>query len=185
MSPKRVTKRRSFAVNPAWAIPILAIATLGLGVWGWEDKGYRLADALFRTTGLFDTANGFYEAPPPGAKDWRFSIAEWTGFATLSTTFFFTIFALLQARATHAAAVASADSEAALAASVADTMEVAGEAASSSGFGAEYHRVCQSTMSVRTRTFCESSSTAVCRRCASVWPGVSIGCADDEDFGFD
>ena len=104
MSPKRLTKRRGFAVNPAWAIPILAIATLGLGVWGWEDKGYRLADALFRTTGLFDTANGFYEASPPGAKDWRFSIAEWTGFATLSTTFFFTIFALLQARATHAAA---------------------------------------------------------------------------------
>ncbi len=104
MSPKHAPKRRGLVVNPAWAIPVLAVLTVALGVWGWEDDGYRFADALFRTTGLFDTANGFYEARPPGSKDWRFSIAEWTGFATLSATFFLTIFALLQARATHAAA---------------------------------------------------------------------------------
>ncbi len=104
MSSKRVTRRRGLAINPAWAIPVLAVATVALGVWGWEDRGYRFADALFRTTGLFDTANGFYEAKPPGAVDWRFGVAVWTGFATLSATFFLTIFALLQARATHAAA---------------------------------------------------------------------------------
>ena len=104
MSPSHPNKRRRFNLNPAWAIPILALITVARGLWGWEDRGYRPTDALFRTTGLFDTANGFYEASPPGATDWRFRIAEWTGFATLSGTFFFTITALLQARATHVAA---------------------------------------------------------------------------------
>jgi RyR domain len=104
VSPKREPKRRGFVVNPAWAIPVLAILTVALGVWGWEARGYHLADALFRTTGLFDTANGFYDVKPRENADWRFAIAEWTGFATLSATFFLTIFALLQARATQAAA---------------------------------------------------------------------------------
>ncbi|HEY3889174.1 MAG TPA: RyR domain-containing protein [Caulobacteraceae bacterium] len=104
MSPRRATRRRRFAINPAWVIPVLALATVALGVWAWRDRGYRLADALFRTTGLFDTASSMYDVPAPGATDWRFAVAVWTGFATLSATFFFTIFALLQARATHAAA---------------------------------------------------------------------------------
>ena len=104
MSPKREPKRRRFAINPAWVIPVLAVATVALGVWAWEDRGYRLPDALFRTTGLFDTASSMYDVPAPGATDWRFAVAVWTGFATLSATFFFTIFALLQARAIQAAA---------------------------------------------------------------------------------
>ena len=97
-------KRRRFVVNPAWAIPVLAAITLILGVWGWLDRGYRPLDAGFRALGLFDNANSFYDFPAPGVHDWRFRIAVWTGLATVFATLFFTVMALLQARATLAIA---------------------------------------------------------------------------------
>jgi hypothetical protein len=104
VSPRRPSKRRRFGLNAAWAIPILAVITLLLGVFGWQDRGYRLTDAAYRAVALFDNSNGDYDVRPPGASDWRFAIAEWTGLVTIFATFFFTITALLQARATHAVA---------------------------------------------------------------------------------
>jgi hypothetical protein len=102
VNPRPAKKRRGLKLNPAWAIPVLAVVSIVLGVWGWRDQGYDFATAAFRTMGLFDTANGFYDAHAPGQTDWRFAVAVWTGFATLSGTFFFTIMALLQNRATYA-----------------------------------------------------------------------------------
>ena len=97
-----MSKRRGvFALNPAWVIPVLAIVTLALGVPGWISHGYRLIDAAYRAIGLFDNGNSFYDAPAPGMADWHFRIAEWTGIATVFATLFFTVTALLQARATH------------------------------------------------------------------------------------
>jgi hypothetical protein len=104
VTPRPAKKRRGLRVNPAWAIPVLAVVSIVLGIWGWRDQGYSFTTAAFRTLGLFDTANGFYDAHAPGPTDWRFAVAVWTGFATLSGTFFFTIMALLQSRATYALA---------------------------------------------------------------------------------
>jgi len=49
VSPRPEKKRRGLKINPAWAIPVLAVVSLVLGIWGWRDQGYSFTTAAFRT----------------------------------------------------------------------------------------------------------------------------------------
>jgi hypothetical protein len=62
----------------AWLIPLAAVATIALGVWGWLDHGVGADDALYRALALFDINNDAY-THGVGITDPRFRIGRWTG----------------------------------------------------------------------------------------------------------
>jgi hypothetical protein len=61
----------------AWLIPLAAAITLGIGLWGWLDRGLALDEALYRALALFDINNDAYQGV--GFSDLRFRIGRWTG----------------------------------------------------------------------------------------------------------
>src|SRR5437867_625934 len=71
------TRRGIISLTATWAIPVFAVLTLGLGLSGWLDHGYRVGEAAYRSVALFDLGNGYY-GDPPGSTDWRFKIARRT-----------------------------------------------------------------------------------------------------------
>src|SRR5437867_12753647 len=54
------TRRGFFSLRATWAIPILVVVTLGLGLSGWLSHGYGLNEAAYRAVSLFDLGNGYY-----------------------------------------------------------------------------------------------------------------------------
>ena len=93
-----MSKRRGLAsLSVAWAIPAFALITLGFGLTGWLDNGYRFDDALYRAVALFDIANTAYDEPP-GATDWHFAVGRWFGLLTVFGAAVFAIGALLHER---------------------------------------------------------------------------------------
>ena len=78
-----MSRRRGLSsINLAWAIPVLAVATLTLGAWGWLERGIRPDEALYRAMILFDNGNDLYREPP-GSTAWQFMIGRWTGAISL------------------------------------------------------------------------------------------------------
>jgi len=63
----------------AWLIPLAAVATITLGVWGWLDHGAAVDDALYRALALFDINNDAYTHGVGIPTDLRFRIGRWTG----------------------------------------------------------------------------------------------------------
>jgi hypothetical protein len=88
-----------FPLRFAWAIPVAAAVTMGLGVWGWLASGAPLDDALYRSLALFDINNDAY-AHGLGLTDLRFRIGRWTGAAVV----FSSLLALLALLQEHLAA---------------------------------------------------------------------------------
>lgn len=67
-----------FPFRLAWLIPVAALATIGLGLWGWLADHRPFDDALYRAIALFDINNDAY-AHGEGLNDLRFRIGRWTG----------------------------------------------------------------------------------------------------------
>ncbi|HEY1426412.1 MAG TPA: RyR domain-containing protein [Caulobacteraceae bacterium] len=67
-----------FPFRLAWLIPVAALVTIGLGLWGWLAVGKPADEALYRAIALFDINNSAY-ADGPGIADWRFRVGRWTG----------------------------------------------------------------------------------------------------------
>ena len=67
-----------FPLRIAWVIPVAALATIALGVWGWLANGAHFADALYRSLALFEINNDAY-SQGVGLTDVRFRIGRWTG----------------------------------------------------------------------------------------------------------
>ena len=66
-----------FPFRLAWLIPLAALVTMGLGLWGWLLIGKPVDDALYRALALFDINNSAYDTT--GLSDWRFRVGRWTG----------------------------------------------------------------------------------------------------------
>ena len=94
---------RLASILAAWALPACAIATIGLGLAGWLNHGYRFDEALYRAAALFDISHEIYR-DPPGSTDWHFLVGRWTGLLTVVGTALAAVFALLQERAVLALA---------------------------------------------------------------------------------
>lgn len=78
-----MSRRRGLSsFNLAWALPVLATATLVLGAWGWLEHGIRPDEALYRALILFDNGNDLYREPP-GSTAWQFLVGRWTGAISL------------------------------------------------------------------------------------------------------
>ena len=91
------------ALRAAWAIAAFVVVTLGLGLWGWLDYGYRLDEAAYRAVGLFDV-DGFAYQSHPGDADWRFLVGRWTALIGAFGAAIFAIGAVLQERGARAVA---------------------------------------------------------------------------------
>jgi len=99
-----VSARRGLgALSAAWAIAAFVVVTLGLGLWGWLDYGYRLDEAAYRAVGLFDV-DGFAYQSHPGDADWRFLVGRWTALIGAFGAAIFAIGAVLQERGARAVA---------------------------------------------------------------------------------
>lgn len=68
-----------FPFRLAWLIPVAAVVTLGLGVWGWLQHGYAWDEALYRAVALFDINNEAYADNQWGLRAWQFRIGRWVG----------------------------------------------------------------------------------------------------------
>jgi hypothetical protein len=91
-------RRRRFGPTFAvWAIPACAIVTLGLGLDGWLERGFRFDEALYRSVTLFGTPHDYYH-DSPGLTDVRFLIGRWTGLLTIFGAALLTVGALLRDR---------------------------------------------------------------------------------------
>jgi hypothetical protein len=86
------------SVTAAWAIPAFALVTVGLGLTGWLEHGYRLDNALYRAMALFSIANEVYRGVP-GTTDWHFLVGRWTGLMSVFGAAVFTVGALLHKQA--------------------------------------------------------------------------------------
>jgi hypothetical protein len=67
-----------FPFRLAWLIPVAAVLTLLLGLWGWSGHHLPFDEALYRSVALFDIDGNAYSNGEPLA-DWRFRIGRWTG----------------------------------------------------------------------------------------------------------
>lgn len=81
-----------------WTLPVCAVITLVLGLWGWLDHGYRFDHALYRAIALFAVNNEAYR-DPPGITDIRFLIGRWTGLLSVFGAALFALAALLRRQA--------------------------------------------------------------------------------------
>ena len=68
-----------FPFRLAWLIPVAAVLTIGLGVWGWLQHGYAWDEALYRAVALFDINNEAYADGQWGVRDWQFRVGRWIG----------------------------------------------------------------------------------------------------------
>ena len=68
-----------FPFRLAWLIPVAALVTLGLGLWGWLGQGVAWDEALYRAVALFDINNEAYADNHAGDSFWQFRIGRWIG----------------------------------------------------------------------------------------------------------
>ena len=71
--------RGFFPFRLAWLIPVAALVTIGLGVWGWLAAHKPIDDAFYRAIALFDINNEAYADNDEGLTDWRFRVGRWIG----------------------------------------------------------------------------------------------------------
>lgn len=95
--------RRLAATAAPWTLPLCALITVVLGLWGWLDYGYRFDNALYRGIALFAVNNEIYR-DPPGLTDPRFMIGRWTGLMAVFGAALFALGALLRQHAVVALA---------------------------------------------------------------------------------
>ena len=62
----------------AWIIPVMAIFTLTIAMWGWLDRHQPWDEALYRSVAIFDIDGNAYP-PEVALSDWRFRVGRWTG----------------------------------------------------------------------------------------------------------
>jgi hypothetical protein len=94
---------RLISAAAPWTLPICALITVILGLWGWLDHGYRFDNALYRAVALFAVNNEIYR-DPPGLTDPRFMIGRWTGLLSVFGAALFALAALLRQQAVVALA---------------------------------------------------------------------------------
>jgi len=87
-------RRGQLTLRAAWVIPLLALLTLGLGTWGWIDRGQSFADALYRSAAMF-SYNDVYGGGA-GIADWRFQVGRWIGLVVVFSAALVALAALLQ-----------------------------------------------------------------------------------------
>ena len=87
----------AISIRAVWAIPAVALVTLGLGTWGWLSYRIDFADALYRAIGLFDNNNDTY-GEGAGLHDWRFRVGRFAGLAVVFSTALLALGTLLQQR---------------------------------------------------------------------------------------
>ncbi len=68
-----------FPFRLAWLIPVAAVVTLGLGLWGWLEQRVAWDEALYRAVALFDINNEAYADKNAGDSFWQFRIGRWIG----------------------------------------------------------------------------------------------------------
>jgi hypothetical protein len=90
-------RRRFAAAFAVWAIPVCAIATIGLGLVGWMERGFRFDEALYRAVTLLGAPHDYYHGSP-GSTDWRFLVGRWTGLLAVFGATLLTVGALLRER---------------------------------------------------------------------------------------
>jgi hypothetical protein len=90
-------RRRFAAAFAVWAIPVCALATIGLGLIGWMERGFRFDEALYRAVTLLGAPHDYYHGSP-GSTDWRFLVGRWTGLLAVFGATLLTVGALLRER---------------------------------------------------------------------------------------
>ncbi|HEY3798536.1 MAG TPA: RyR domain-containing protein [Caulobacteraceae bacterium] len=88
---------RPFRISAVWVLPVLAVVTVVLGVWGWMAHHYDFDRALYEAGGLFNNADDHY-TEGIALNDWRFRVARWTGVVVLFSTVLLALATLLQRR---------------------------------------------------------------------------------------
>src|SRR5215469_4941695 len=93
-----------FPFRLAWLIPVFAVLTLGLALWGWlrpvHGPPLPFDEAIYRAIALFDIDGNSY-SHGEAMDDWRFRIGRWTG-AGVVFSGLFAIAALLHEHVTSA-----------------------------------------------------------------------------------
>jgi len=74
-----------FPLRFVWVIPVAAVLTMALGVWGWLRNGEGINDALYHSLALFEINNDAY-THAAGLHDWHFRIARWFGAGAVITS---------------------------------------------------------------------------------------------------